>query len=386
MMKCESRRAIIGAVSALVFLVLACNIRPTPIQVPTAVPQAGIATATATATPPPTVAPAAATNPPPPTNTVPPDVSGDGCTYNAAFVEDVTVPDDTEFDPGASFVKVWRVKNTGTCPWKAGSKLAFISGDPIGGAPSVPVGPTAPGDEVDISANLVAPNTPGGYKGNWQMETHEGVRFGAAIYVKIVVRDLATNTPNPTTEPTSECVPIDRRLTSIEEHADLKGYDMGCATEPAFYVDKNGDRGALQEFWANVDDINPHTHFRSLMIWRADNREIYVIVGKNTDASEGTLLAYTDFWEDSQPAVHPDCAAMIVPSGYELPVRGFGKIWCENDLVDQIGWPADPEEAADILVQPTQYGLLMKVTTQYRGYLIAMHYQAVYAVTKFASP
>ena len=77
---------------------------------------------------------------------------------------------------------------------------------------------------------------------------------------------------------------------------------------------------------------------------------------------------------------------MTVPSGYELPVRGFGKIWCENNLVDQIGWPADAEEAADILVQPTQYGLLMKVTTPIRGYLIAMHYQAVYAVTKFASP
>jgi hypothetical protein len=383
-MKYERRRAIIGAVLALLFLALACNIRPRPTTVPTALSQIGDANPTATLTS--TAEPADATKAPNPTNTIPADVSGGDCTYNAKFIEDVTVPDGTEFDSGASFVKVWRLQNTGTCPWKSGSKLALISGEPIGGAPSVPVGPVAPGEQVDISANLVAPNTPGSYKGNWQMENYEGVRFGAAIYVKIVVVGPSTDTPNPTPEPTSGCVPIDSRLTSIDEHADLKGYDMGCATKAAFYVEKNGHRGALQEFWANVDDVNPHTHFRSLMIWRSDNREIYVIDGKNTDASEGTLLAYTDFWEDSQPVVHPDCAAMTVPSGYELPVRGFGKVWCENDLVDQIGWPADPEEAADILVQPTQVGLLMKVTTQYRGYLIAMHYQAVYAVTKFTTP
>jgi hypothetical protein len=387
-MEYKNRRAIVGAVSALLLFVLACGVGRPPTQIPTAVPKEG--GVGPTETPPPTAAPVVPTEAPSPANTTAPDESGGDCTYDADFVQDVTVPDNTEFSPGASFVKVWRMENTGTCLWQAGTKLAFISGDPIGGPPEVAVGPVALGATTDISASFVAPGTPGTYQANYQMQNHEGVHFGTAIHVQIVVPAPATSTPKPTAQPTaqptSECVAIDSRLQSIANHADIKGYDMGCATGAAFFVETNGDRGALQEYWANVDDPNPHTHLRSLMIWRSDNREIYVIIGKNTDASEGTLLAYTDFWEESQPAVHPNCAGMTVPSGYELPVRGFGKIWCENNLVDQIGWPADSEEAADILVQPTQRGLLMKVASPVRAYLIAMHYQAVYAVTQFTSP
>jgi hypothetical protein len=162
---------------------------------------------------------------------------------------------------------------------------------------------------------------------------------------------------------------------------------MGCPTGPAFYVQKNGDTGAFQEFWANWNDPNPHTHYRSLMIWRSDNKEIYVIIGEDTDGSRGTILAYTDTWNDSQPAIHPDCSAMSPPtSAYQMPVRGFGKVWCVNDLEDDVGWPGDSEKQVDLYVQPTQSGLLMKVTGSGVGRLIAMHYPAVRAVTMFISP
>lgn len=101
--------------------------------------------------------------------------------------------------------------------------------------------------------------------------------------------------------------------------------------------------GAFQEFWANVDNVNPHTHFRSLMIWCLDIREIYVIDGSDTDVSEDALLAYTDFWTEGMAAVPPACAGMTVPSGYQLSVRSFGKVWCDNVLVNLEGWPAQPE-------------------------------------------
>jgi hypothetical protein len=159
-----------------------------------------------------------------------------------------------------------------------------------------------------------------------------------------------------------------------------------AATGPAFYVQKNGDTGAYQEFWNNWDDVNPHTHYRSLMIWRADNKDIYVIIGEDTDGSRGSLLAYTDTWDDSLPAIHPDCAGMVAPSGYQLPVRGFGKVWCANDLEDDVGWPSTAETQVTLYVQPTQYGLLMKVTGTYVGRLIALHYPAMRAVTQFISP
>jgi hypothetical protein len=77
---------------------------------------------------------------------------------------------------------------------------------------------------------------------------------------------------------------------------------------------------------------------------------------------------------------------MVAPSGYQPPVRGFGKVWCVNDLEDDVGWPSTAETQVTLYVQPTQYGLLMKVTGTYVGRLIALHYPAMRAVTQFISP
>jgi len=35
----------------------------------------------------------------------------------AKFIDDVTVPDDTSYTPGATFTKTWRIKNEGSCTW-----------------------------------------------------------------------------------------------------------------------------------------------------------------------------------------------------------------------------------------------------------------------------
>jgi hypothetical protein len=291
-------------------------------------------------------------------------------------VSDVTVPDDTEFPPGASFTKTWRMRNTGTCAWDADTRLVFSSGDQMNGPDSVLVGAVAPGSTTDVSASMDAPSTPGTYEGHWQLQAGDGTRFGAIPYVRIVVPE-----PVATTDPTCS-TPVDPALQAIVDHAEIMDYDMGCPTGPATSV-----YGAFQEYWANVEDLNPHTHFRSLMIWRSDIQEIYIIRGQDTNASEGMIYAYTDTWEEGQPEVHPDCASMTVPSGYLMPIRGFGKVWCYNGLEDEVGWPAEQEIGLSLLIQPMQSGLLIKVGSPSPiGYLIAMHYQAVHAVTMMVAP
>jgi hypothetical protein len=413
-MKTKTQYAIITAVLTLLLAALACNPPQSATEILTAAPQAD-ASAAATQ-------PSAVTEVPGATDTPVPDVAGPGeCTFNAIFVKDVTIPDGTVLGPGAAFVKVWRMRNSGTCTWETGTQLVFSSGDQMGGPSDVPVtAPVAPGSEVDISVNLTAPSAPGTYQGKWQLRNQKGVFFGNAIWVKIVVPSPATNTPTktPTPEPgpmctppacpagqvaicpglctggcgmvcvtpTSGCVAVDPALQPILNYAVSQGYDLGCPTAAAFYVTKGSDTGAFQEFWANWDNPNPHTHYRSLMIWRADNKEIYVIAGEDTDGSRGTLMAYTDTWAEGQPAIHPDCAGMTPPSGYQLPVRGFGKVWCVNDLEDDVGWPAVAEVQVNLYVQPMQFGLLMKVTGPSVGRLIALDYRAVRAVTQFIAP
>ena len=195
--------------------------------------------------------------------------------------------------------------------------------------------------------------------------------------------EMPAAAPSPTDTPTaSPCEAPDAALAPILSHAQSLGYDIGCPVAPAFSV-----AGAFQEFWANVDEVNPHLHYRSLMIWRSDMAEIYVIDGRDTDVSEGNLLAYTDTWGAGEPLVHPSCAGMTVPGGYQLPVRGFGKVWCVNQLADPVGWPTDDEAAVALLVQPTQTGLLLKVSGPIPiGYLVALDYRAVWAVTQMINP
>jgi hypothetical protein len=118
-----------------------------------------------------------------------------GCVPNADFVSDVTVPDNTLFQPGSRFTKTWRIKNSGTCNWDSTYQLAFMTGSSLGGPASTTVLPTAVGATVDISVNLTAPSQPGAYSGTWGMETPGGTPFGAPAWVRIVVPGAGSSAP-----------------------------------------------------------------------------------------------------------------------------------------------------------------------------------------------
>ncbi|HKJ38337.1 MAG TPA: NBR1-Ig-like domain-containing protein [Anaerolineales bacterium] len=96
-----------------------------------------------------------------------------------AFIKDVTIPDATVWIQGTSLTKTWRLKNNGTCTWTSGYSLVFKQGAQMG-APSTAnlPGNVRPGETVDISVNLIVPNTPGHYVGYWMLKSTSGVLFG----------------------------------------------------------------------------------------------------------------------------------------------------------------------------------------------------------------
>ena len=115
-----------------------------------------------------TAVPTIATNPP---NT--------GWCDRATFVTDVSVPDGTTFTPGAPFVKTWRLRNTGTCTWTTDYSVVFSTGEQMGGTSPIKLPSTiAPGQIIDLSMNLTAPNTPGSYRGYWMFSNTSGGLFG----------------------------------------------------------------------------------------------------------------------------------------------------------------------------------------------------------------
>ena len=122
----------------------------------------------------------------------------DGCTLRAAFVTDMTVPDDTVFGKQVEFVKTWRIRNSGTCDWGTGTALVFLSGEKLSTSESVAVPATEPDEEIEISVDMVAPSEPGTYRSNWQLKNADGARFGGVFYVQIVIEEA--DTPDPTDE------------------------------------------------------------------------------------------------------------------------------------------------------------------------------------------
>jgi hypothetical protein len=119
----------------------------------------------------------------------------EACTLRAAFVDDVTIPDDTVIDKGASFTKTWRIRNSGTCRWDTGTTIGYFSGDKLGKGEAVAMPVTEPGADIEISVEMEAPLEPGTYRSNWQLVAPDGARFGGVFYVKIVVEQGVTPTP-----------------------------------------------------------------------------------------------------------------------------------------------------------------------------------------------
>ncbi len=101
----------------------------------------------------------------------------------AQFIADVTVPDGSYMAAGATFNKVWRVKNIGTCSWSSSYSLTFSSGNQLGGASSTNLpNSVAPGQTIDLSVGLTAPGTAGHYVGYWTLKNQAGAAFGIGAY------------------------------------------------------------------------------------------------------------------------------------------------------------------------------------------------------------
>jgi hypothetical protein len=115
--------------------------------------------------------------------------SGSAGYNNSYFVADVTIPDDTEIASGATFVKTWRMRNTGTYPWD-GYTLKYMSGSLKGiAATAVPYTPS--GGETDISVTFKAPKNAGIYDSVWKMQSAKRQLFGAMLWMRIVVPQKA---------------------------------------------------------------------------------------------------------------------------------------------------------------------------------------------------
>ena len=142
---------------------------PRILRTGTTLPPAPPATLTLLPPPAPTLTPFAS---PPPT------VAPVGCD-KATFVADVTIPDGTLFSANTTFIKTWRLKNSGSCTWTNAYKLVFYSGEQMSAPTAINIPrTTAPGATVDLTVNMLAPTNNGTYRGYWILSNAVGKLFG----------------------------------------------------------------------------------------------------------------------------------------------------------------------------------------------------------------
>ncbi|MDO9546752.1 MAG: NBR1-Ig-like domain-containing protein [Pelolinea sp.] len=111
----------------------------------------------------------------------------------AEFVSE-TIDDETKFNANTPFTKTWRLKNIGTCTWNTNYELTYASGDKMSG-PATQKLPqnVAPGEQIDISVNLIAPASEGTYQGFWKIADDNGQFYVNNIWVKIKVKPVPLN-------------------------------------------------------------------------------------------------------------------------------------------------------------------------------------------------
>jgi hypothetical protein len=140
-----------------------------------------------------------------------------------------TVPDDSQFSPGAPFVKSWTLQNIGTCTWSPNYNLNLSGGD-LMGAPS----PFAFNQSVPPNATIVlqvpmtAPIQPARYKGYWKLRNATNHEFGS-LWVQIVVSGEATPMGDAQSGPPT--------WKDTFESGSSVAYDLGSDSDTKYQVD-----------------------------------------------------------------------------------------------------------------------------------------------------
>ena len=155
---------------------------------------------------------------------------------------DITIPDGTMLQPGELFYKTWRVRNEGSCDWTGDYSLIWFSGAPFGINNIQRFGKEInPGNTIDITIEMIAPQSPGLYQSNWKLQSPDGELFGigpdgtAPLWVRIIVSDplSAANTPTLTPEPETNVYFSAKSTLVVGDQVDLDSSELN--------VDKEGE-------------------------------------------------------------------------------------------------------------------------------------------------
>jgi hypothetical protein len=111
----------------------------------------------------------------------------DNCSENLLYIDDISIPDWTNIEPGTEIVKQWLVENTGTCNWDYRYGVRLTSGDNMGAEAQQSLYPARAGSQAIIQITFITPSQAGTYHSIWQAFSPSGQPFGDPISILVVV-------------------------------------------------------------------------------------------------------------------------------------------------------------------------------------------------------
>ena len=175
------------------------------------------------------------------TPVLPQPTNSPDCTNLAAFVADVTIPDNSNVTGGTLFTKTWRVRNTGSCTWGSGYTLTPYSDEQMGAPDAIPLDITQPGQELDISVDLRAANTVGTHRGNFVIKNPAGLIMqidnDSRLWVIINVTETITATASSTPDTTGSSVTGTSIVVTIGSNSGFADATCSSSTDSAKLTD-----------------------------------------------------------------------------------------------------------------------------------------------------
>ena len=268
----------------------------------------------ASSTPLPENTPIPTFTPAPPVNTpIPPTKTPIPIPCNAAkYIEDVTIPDWSKVDAGASFVKTWKVKNVGTCSWTKEYKIFFFGGNQLKAADAVAFPQVVnPGETVNLSVSMTAPSDTGSFSGSWMLKAANGTVFGVgsaynvALTVNIKVESVpASKDPDTVYDMAKDYCSASWRTNGGEISCPSSKIDTASGSitrsyAPVLWDGSKDDEGALYSVPAKGGDGMIQGKFPKLKIEKGYRfRSLLTCANKTPKCSVTYELLYTEIGGD----------------------------------------------------------------------------------------
>ena len=142
---------------------------------------------TSTSTAPPRITPTVTVRPSPKTVAVRPPQQPLKPGIWAQWQADLSVPDLSQYDPGATFTKTWRLVNIGEMSWPTDTVLTSLRGDRLSAPVVVTVGTVDPRDHIDISVGMQTPDQDGIFVAQWALTTGDSIIPGSQVWLAVTV-------------------------------------------------------------------------------------------------------------------------------------------------------------------------------------------------------